>query len=177
MEQPKSPAFLENELPGDRARELGSARLLEAVSHLPLRYAPFTARLAELWQLSESQVLNELTRAKNPRAWSRTPLRGVAIFNVERAERSGVRAHLMRLQPGAHFPKHAHRGSESVLVLEGAYADTDGTEVHAGQIQTMPRGSEHELRILGSSPCVAAISEQGIEFTSRWLRWANVLLR
>jgi putative transcriptional regulator len=177
VQKPKSPAFLAEELPQDRALRLGGARLLGAVAELPLRYAPFVGRLAGLWEMPEQQVLSELARAKDPKAWSYTLLRGLKIFNVARSASSPVRARLMRLQPGVHFPKHAHRGSESVLVLEGAYADATGVEVHAGETQTMPEGSEHELHILGSEPCVAAVAEHGIEFTSPWLRWANKLLR
>jgi len=176
VEQPKPPAFLEGELPRDRALRLGATRLQVAVAALPLRYAPFFARLVELWQLPEPQVLSELTRANDPRSWSFTPLRGLSVFNVTHAEQSGARARLMRLEPGLHFPKHRHRGSERVLVLEGAYADASGAEVHAGESQSMTAGSEHELRIVGSKPCVAAIAEQGIDFTSPWLRWASRLL-
>jgi len=175
VEKPKSPAVSTAELPQDRALRLGAARLQGAVAELPLRYAPFFARLAELWELPESRVLSELTRAKNPKAWSLTPLRGLTLFNVERAKGSTATTRLMRLDPGVHFPKHAHRGRERVLVLEGAYADASGAEVHAGESQSMAAGSEHELCILGSRPCLAAISEQGIEFTNPWLRWASRL--
>jgi len=177
VEKPKSPAFLDEELAGDRARRLGALRLSQAVAELPLRYAPFFARLAGLWEMPEEQVQSELLRAKDPKAWRSTMLRGLTLFNLRRSQRSGARARLMRLEPGVHFPQHAHRGRESVLVLEGAYADANGVEVHAGESQTMAEGSKHELHILGSEPCVAAIAERGIEFTSPWLRWANRLLR
>jgi anti-sigma factor ChrR (cupin superfamily) len=62
-------------------------------------------------------------------------------------------------------------------VLEGAYADAAGVEVHAGDGQTMPEGSEHELYIIGEKPCVAAIVERGIDFTGPLLRWANLKRR
>jgi len=41
----------------------------------------------------------------------------------------------------------------------------------------MDPGSTHELRIIGELPCVAAICERGIDFTSHWLRWVNWLMR
>ena len=177
VEEPKSPAFLDEELPGDRALRLGAARLQGAVAELPLRYAPFFSRLAAMWEMPEEQVLSELRRANNPKAWRSSMLRGLTIFNVQRPQRSRARARLMRLEPGVHFPKHAHRGRESVLVLEGAYADATGLEVHAGETQTMPEGSEHELYIVGNQPCVAAIVERGIDFKRPWLRWASKLTR
>jgi putative transcriptional regulator len=177
VEKPKSPAFLEGELPGDRALRRGAARLSRAVAELPLRYAPFFARLAGLWEMPEEHVLNELRRAKDPKAWRSTVLGGLTLFNVQRTSRSDARARLLRFDPGARFPKHAHRGSETILVLEGAYADATGLEVHAGDTQTMAEGSEHELVILGSEPCVTAIAERGIDFASPWLRWASRLTR
>jgi anti-sigma factor ChrR (cupin superfamily) len=157
---------------------LGAERLHDAVRELPLRYAPFFGRLAELWEAPEQVVQSELSRAKDPKAWSFGLLPGLRTFDVAvGAERSAARARLLRFDPGAHFPKHRHRDTERVLVLEGAYIDGSGLAVHAGDEQTLSQGSEHELHILPGSPCVAAVSEHGIDFTGRWLRWVNLLLR
>lgn len=172
------PSIFGDELPQDRALRLGAERLQAAVAQLPLRYAPFFGRLAALWDAPEAQVQSELLRASDPNAWSRTPLAGLRSFQVDvGGERSGVRARLLRFEPGARFPRHQHRGAERVLVLEGAYADGAGVEVRAGDEQHMAEGTEHELRILGASPCVAAIAERGIAFSGAWLRWVNLLLR
>ena len=177
MERTKTPAFFGDELPQDRKLRLGGERLLDAVAELPLRYAPFFGRLAGLWGISEDHVLHELTRAKDPRSWTYTLLRGLRTFKVDvGAAAPARRARLMRFAPGTHFPKHAHRGPERVLVLEGAYADSNGVEARAGDMQSMAEGSEHELHILGTSACVAAIVEDGIEFTGPVLRWATKLL-
>jgi anti-sigma factor ChrR (cupin superfamily) len=176
VERPKLPAFFAEELPQDQAlRRLGE-RLLGSVAELPLRYAPFFGRLSTLWQAPEELVLRQLTLAKDAKRWSRTLLPGLKTFEVELGvgpERG--RARLLHFAPGVHFPKHRHRGSESVLVLEGSYADASGCQVGAGELQTMPADSEHELRILGTSPCVAAVSEHGVEFTGPLLRWASKL--
>jgi hypothetical protein len=40
----------------------------------------------------------------------------------------------------------------------------------------MCEGSEHELSIISSGPCVAAVVEHGIDFSGPWLRWASRLL-
>jgi quercetin dioxygenase-like cupin family protein len=176
VERPKLPAFFGGELPQDRAlRRLGE-RLLGSVAELPLRYAPFFGRLSTLWQAPEDLVRRELTRARDAKRWSSSLLPGLKTFEVELGggtERG--RARLLHFAPGLRFPKHRHRGSESVLVLEGSYADASGLEVHPGELQTMPADSEHELFILGSSPCVAAVSEHGLEFTGPLLRWASKL--
>ncbi len=104
-----------------------------------------------------------------------TLLRGLKTFEVDIGEAAGARGRLMHLAPGLTFPQHSHRSQERVLVLEGAYADAHRTQVHAGETQTMPPGSEHQLHILGTTPCVAAIVERGIDFTGPVLRWVNRL--
>lgn len=165
VEKPKLPEFLGTALPQDRALERGGRRLLEAVAELPLRYAPFFGRLSRLWQTSEAQVLSELTRAKDPRGWRSSLLPGLKTFDVQlEAERTDSHARLLHFAPGAHFPKHRHHGAEHVLVLEGSYADQDGIERRAGDQQSMPAHSQHELRILGNVPCVAAILDGGVKF-------------
>jgi anti-sigma factor ChrR (cupin superfamily) len=164
------------ELPADRALRVGAERLQRAVSELPLRYAPFFERLSGLWQLPVAQVQSELARAGEPSRWSPTLLSGMRLFDVQ-DNQQGARARLIHFAPGAHFPQHRHLGRERVLVLEGAYTDGSGLEVHAGDEQSTAEGVEHELRILGTSRCVVALSERGIAFTSPWLRWVNLLLR
>jgi len=177
------PLFSRAELPQDRALRLGAERLQAAIAELPLRYAPFFGRLSTLWELPEARVRSELERAKDSRSWSITLLPGVRIFDIARQHGEdgepspGLRARLMRFEPGARFPRHRHRGSEELLVLEGAYTDGSGLEVSAGEQQSMAEGSEHELYIIGAAPCVAAVSERGIAFTGPLLRWVNALLR
>jgi hypothetical protein len=154
----------------------GAARLAFAVAELPLRYAPFYARLSNLWDVSEKNVEQELRRARDPRSWSLTLLRGVKTFEVGTGTRGGMRRRLLRFSAGVHFPTHRHRGEERVLVLEGSYADSSGCQVRAGEEQRMAAGSEHELTVLGSRDCIAAVAEQGLEFTGPLLRWATKLL-
>ena len=164
-------------LPADISRPRGAERLARAVAELPLRYAPFFGRLSQLWNAPEERVLSELSRAKDPRAWTLTLLPGVKTFAVEAGARAGgQRSRLICFAPGVHFPRHRHRGAERVLVLEGSYADGDGQQVRAGEEQLMEPGSEHQLRVLGAHDCVAAVAEHGIEFTGPWLRWATKLL-
>lgn len=165
VEKPKSADFPGAQLPQDRALERGSRRLLEAVSELPLRYAPFFGRLAHMWQVPEARVLSELTRARDPHSWRTSLLPGLKTFDLEpQLERADGHARLLHFAPGAHFPKHRHHGTEHVLVLEGSYADQHGTLRRAGDEQSMAPHSEHELRILGSAPCVAAVVDGGVKF-------------
>jgi hypothetical protein len=162
-------------LPTEIAPARGAARLVRAVTELPLRYAPLFRRLSGLWQVSEDVVERELTRAKDPRSWTLTLLRGVKTFEVSAEQRGGPRSRLLCFAAGVHFPKHRHRGAERVLVLEGSYADSTGCRVGAGEEQSMAAGSEHELRVLGNQDCIAAVAEHGLDFTGPWLRWASKL--
>ncbi len=164
------PDLSQPELPQDRALRLGAERLQAAVAMLPERYAPFFARLGDLWQLPIDTVVAQLARAAEPRHWRRTLLSGLERFDVEPSKpQPDRRAHLLRFQPGALFPLHRHRGTERVLVLEGSYADDTRQQVRAGDTQTMAPGSEHRLHILGDVPCVAAVSEHGLSFVAPWL--------
>ena len=176
VERPKTPAIFGDGLPQDQALRRAGQRLLGAVAELPLRYAPFFRRLSTLWQVPEELVVRELTRAKRAKSWQRTLLPGLKTFDLALEGRpEGEHARLLHFAPGVRFPKHRHRGPESVLVLEGSYADANGLEVRAGDLQSMPTNSEHELCILGELPCVAAVSEHGVEFTGPVLRWASKL--
>jgi anti-sigma factor ChrR (cupin superfamily) len=83
----------------------------------------------------------------------------------------------LSFEPGVSFPKHRHRGEEQLLVLEGAFVDTLGVTVRAGDACCMAPQSEHALRILDEGRCVAAVAERGIEFTGPLLRFANWLIR
>jgi hypothetical protein len=162
-------------LPTGRAPTRGAERLARAVAELPLRYAPFFRRLSGLWQISEDVVERELARARDPKSWTRTLLRGVKTFEVGVGQSGGSRARLLCFSAGLHFPKHRHRGAERVLVLEGSYADSTGCRVGAGEEQSMAAGTEHELHVLGNHDCIAAVAEQGMDFTGPWLRWASKL--
>jgi anti-sigma factor ChrR (cupin superfamily) len=144
---------------------LGARRLSGAIAELPLRYAPFFAQLAQLFDLPEADVERELGRARR-QGFSLTLVPGVRSFTLRAGgRRHGKRARLLRLAPGAELPCHRHRGPERVLVLEGSYRDSNGTEVRAGGEQLMPAHSEHGLRASRHGPCVAAVVEQGIDFT------------
>lgn len=177
---PNDPALLRDGLvalssllPPAATQQRGAERLARAVSDLPMRYAPFFGQLGSLWQVSEEDVRHELTRARHPQTWAPTWLRGVKTFEVRSS--SHARARLLCFAAGVRFPKHRHRAPESVLVLEGSYLDSTGRTVRAGDEQLMAAGSEHQLLISRERDCIAAVSEGGIDFTGRWLRWATKL--
>jgi quercetin dioxygenase-like cupin family protein len=146
-----------------------AARLEAEVAELPLRYAPFFGRLAELWDLSVSDVVSVLERAKSPEAWRKTPLPGLRLLDVQGGQRvSGADVHLVRFSAGMRFPRHRHPGDEALFVLEGSYRDSSGRVVGPGDLQEMAAGSEHGFVVARGEPCVAASVQRGREFTG-WL--------
>jgi putative transcriptional regulator len=150
---------------------------MNTVEVLPWRYAPFFSRIAGLWDLSEVDVAALLERAAEHRAWRSPGLRGVSVIDIVGGERtSGSKLHLVRLAPGAHFPKHRHVGHEMHLVLEGQYTDSLGAIVRAGDVHTMQPGTEHSLEVGAETPCVVASIHGGLEFTGAFLRWWSLLV-
>jgi quercetin dioxygenase-like cupin family protein len=148
----------------------GRARLLRDAGTV-FRYAPFYSRLAEFWGLPEIAVESVFAAAQRG-AWQRSGLPGLSRIDVNAAPRlAGVSRRLLCFAPGTRFPAHRHLGPESVFVLEGSYRDESGRAFRAGDVQRMAPGSEHTLYVDPREPCVAAVVEAGIEFSSMPLRW------
>jgi len=156
----------------------GAARLMAAVAVLPTRYAPFYARLGELWALDEAAVVRELTRAAEPSAWKRPGLPGVRSVDITPGPSlTGARARLTRFSPGLVFPRHRHAGREALLVLEGSFRDEDGQRVGAGDAHEMEPGSAHSVRVEGDEPCILASVDFGMEFTGPFMRLLTAFSR
>lgn len=150
-------------------------RIMTQVETLPLRYAPFFSRLAALLDLPEPEIEALLSRARDEATWQRTLLPGVRRFGVSPGPSlRAAEVQLMRFAPGLRFPKHRHRGAETLFVLEGAYVDTShGVRVGPGQRQDMAGGTEHALLVEAGAPCVAAVISHGLDFTGPLLGRLN----
>jgi predicted ChrR family anti-sigma factor len=156
----------------------GRKRLLDEVSVLPLRYAPFFDALATLWDLSEAEVRIELERAKDRAEWHFSALPGIRLFDVRGgAQTAKKHVRLVRFAPGLRFPAHRHRGHEKVLILEGSYTDSSGTVYRSGDLHEMSEGTEHGFVVNDDEPCIAAVVEIGREFRSLFLRVLAKLVR
>jgi quercetin dioxygenase-like cupin family protein len=146
-----------------------AAQLAREVEELPLRYAPFFDRLADVWDLPVGGVHAVLERAKSPEAWRKTALPGLALLDVRGGERvRDADVHLVRFSPGMRFPRHRHPGNEALFVLEGSYRDSSGRVVVPGDLHAMSAGSEHGFVVSRGEPCIAASVQRGREFTG-WL--------
>jgi quercetin dioxygenase-like cupin family protein len=152
--------------PGDSVLE----RLQLTLSEPPHRYAPFFARAAELFDLSESAVVAQLTRLKDPNSWTFAGLPGISSVRVEAGPRvQAAETLFVRFNPGTRFPLHRHLGQERVLVLEGSYADSNGVLHRAGELRDWPSDTEHSFRV-GDETCIFASVVFGRRFSAWPLR-------
>jgi quercetin dioxygenase-like cupin family protein len=71
-------------------------------------------------------------------AWMQSPVPGVQMRPL-----LGEKTVLVRMQPGAVYPKHEHREAEQCYVLEGSVTDSDGVTVHAGDFVCMSAETVH----------------------------------
>lgn len=99
-----------------------------------------------------------LLRRTAARTWAATDYPGIerALF---RHNDSGGRSSLVRLAPGARFPRHAHQGTEEVLVLAGRVS-LGGVEMEAGDYLFTEPGEEHDVVALGDGEAVIFVSSQ-----------------
>jgi anti-sigma factor ChrR (cupin superfamily) len=68
----------------------------------------------------------------------------MAIPGVEIRSLVGEKTFMVRMQPGAVFPKHDHPQAEQCYVLQGSITDSDGLTLHAGDFVIMSRGIQHD---------------------------------
>jgi anti-sigma factor ChrR (cupin superfamily) len=71
--------------------------------------------------------------------WVKMPFAGVEIRPL-----IGQKTLLVRMQPGAVFPKHEHPQAEQCYVIEGSITDSSGVTLGAGDFVVMAAGMEHE---------------------------------
>ena len=75
---------------------------------------------------------------------------------------------LLRVRPGTALPRHAHRGAELTLVLEGAFADETGRH-GPGDLVEVEGEESHRPVAEGTADCVCLVA------TERRLRFGGLL--
>jgi anti-sigma factor ChrR (cupin superfamily) len=166
-------SLLGEEQPSRAAR----ARLLDALEQRPLRYAPFYARVAELFDLPEAAIERELARLGDPRTWQFAGLPGIHNVAVQGGPRvQSAETLFVRFAPGTYFPQHQHTGLERVFVLEGSYTDSHGVEHRQGELREWAAGTDHSFKVGQSETCIFASVVFGRRFDSWGLRALAKLL-
>jgi anti-sigma factor ChrR (cupin superfamily) len=93
---------------------------------------------------------------------------GVSIHFYYSDRRTGHAAVMVRMEPGASYPRHRHNGPEELLILQGGFRDEHG-EYYAGEFCRFEDGSTHHPIALEEEPdggraCIFfAIATEGIE--------------
>ena len=90
------------------------------------------------------------------REWSATDHVGIER-SLFRNNETGGRSSVVRLVKGSRFPRHAHHGTEEVVVLSGAVA-IGGIELTSGDYLFTGPGEEHD--VVAVSDAVIFVSSQ-----------------
>ena len=94
-------------------------------------------------------------------AWQ--PFReGVEIFPLYKDEHTEASAALLRYQPGAKVPAHAHSGYEHILVLHGSQEDERGRYTKGSLVVNKP-DSRHSVKSVDGC-VVLAIWQYPVKF-------------
>lgn len=129
-----------------RDRMLLAARADDRLGH----YAP---RIAAELDIDETSARALIARIDDPNAWFEL-LPGISLLpaaggpRVDRALRGFV-----RVRAGVEFPLHEHYGEESVMIMQGYYADSVTGEVFGpGDTPVQAEKSQHSFTVLADGP-------------------------
>jgi quercetin dioxygenase-like cupin family protein len=84
-----------------------------------------------------------LVKKAADREWSPTDYPGIER-SLFRNNDAGGRSSVVRLAQGARFPRHAHHGTEEVVILSGVVR-IGGIELAAGDYLFTQPGEEHDV--------------------------------
>ena len=84
-----------------------------------------------------------LVNKADGREWKATDYPGIER-SLFRHNDSGGRSSVVRLAGGARFPRHAHHGTEEVVVLAGSVR-IGGVDLEAGDYLFTTAGEEHDV--------------------------------
>jgi quercetin dioxygenase-like cupin family protein len=90
------------------------------------------------------------------REWKATDYAGIER-SLFRNNETGGRSSVVRLVKGSRFPRHAHHGTEEVLVLQGTVS-LGGTELSPGDYMFTQPGEEHD--VVAVSDAIIFVSSQ-----------------
>ena len=129
------------------------------------RYGRFADRLSRLFDLSAADADALCARIEDPSAFGPFLVAGVDVIPVVTGPRlGGAIGVIARIQPGASFPEHVHRGEETMLLLDGGLREDGegGHEAWRGDELLSADGSSHAFVALPGQPCIAASLIEGV---------------
>ncbi|HKA88887.1 MAG TPA: cupin domain-containing protein [Haliangiales bacterium] len=138
------------------------ARVLAALPRAA-RFDAFVERIARMIDLGADAVRGLLGRIDGA-GWEPGPPPARLLHLPYGPALAGVDVGFVHLPAGAAFPRHRHLGEERVLVLQGAYLDSDGTVVRRGDTAHMAAGSAHAFVALpGPDLVYLVVLEKGVD--------------
>jgi hypothetical protein len=119
--------------------------------------------VAELADVSIDQARVLLLRVDAPStSWDPGPAPGIDLLHFDGGPRvQNAVTGFVRHAPGTRFPEHDHVGDEKVLVLQGAFEDSDGVVYRSGEIAARGPCSSHSYVAVGPLPLVTMAVVQG----------------
>lgn len=137
----------------------------------PERFAPFFPTLSRLFDLPFETLRGLLARAEGHGAsWESrlgaTDLPGVELFHFPvgpTLAADGAAGGVLRLRPGAVFPRHTHGGEETTFVLEGALR-MDQQLVGPGATIVTSKGDVHTFTAAPERSVLVMVLHRGIAF-------------
>ena len=144
--------MLDAKLPAVEPPDSGRSRLLSAAAE-GNRFADFTERVAELFDIPVAKARKILDRIDDPARWTPGPGPGVTLLGTRPgAAYEGALCGFVRVAPGARFPQHDHLGAEDSIVLQGACTDSDGTVYRRYQDMHYDEGTSHDFEACEGGP-------------------------
>jgi putative transcriptional regulator len=135
-----------------------------------------------------ASLLDPATERLLPRPLRRYLDRGIDVLPWKRVgrlyqeyrlplARRDIKASLMRIDPGAHMPRHSHRGQEYTLVLAGGYRD--GEQAFArGDFDAKSPNDQHQPIVDRDEPCLClAILDAPVKLSGAVGFFVNPFLR
>lgn len=112
--------------------------------------------VARTFALAPAEARRVLDLADAPSRWRAGPLPGMARLPFTPGPGlAGARAELLRFGARVPFPRHGHRGVETLVILEGGFTGDDGAHHAEGErLDTLP-GETHAF-LSDEAGCLAA---------------------
>jgi anti-sigma factor ChrR (cupin superfamily) len=141
------------------------ARLLAALDS-PVRFAPFVAELARLFDLSVEAIRAVLARVDDAATWlTFSPEITYQHFTAgpRLAADPAAEAGLVKVAAGASFFRHRHTGGpEMTFVLQGTMRDGD-RRYGPGSLIRREQGTVHDYQAVGEGHLVIIVLHHGIQ--------------
>jgi len=145
-------------------------RLMATLSS-PDRFAPFMPALSKLFELPADTIRGLLARADTSGAFweswlGEQDLPGIELFHFPvgpTLAADGAAGGVLRLRPGATFPRHTHGGDETNFILEGAM-QVDNQLAGPGTMIAVAKGASHEYSASPERSLLIMVLHRGITF-------------